>query len=65
MTVPGFTAEAALADKGGSYREAYRLNAAPSGAAVPQVVQWCLPCRNGVRLCCNPTTCYLVQCYPA
>ena len=65
MTIPGFTADAALADKGGHYRDARPLGAAACGPVLPQVVLWCLPCRNGVRICCNPNACYLVRCFPA
>jgi hypothetical protein len=66
MIVPGFTASAALAAQGGPYRQTRTAFVAPHrGAVIPQAVQWCFPCRNGVKVCCNPNVCYLVQCYPA
>jgi hypothetical protein len=67
MTMPRFTAEAALvANKEGHYGEVQRpFTVAPRDTVFPQVVEWCLPCRGGVRLCCNPWMCYVVQCSPA
>jgi hypothetical protein len=64
MTVPGFTAEAALALKAGQYRESQTSSFAATvrGTVLPQSVYWCSPCRNGVKVCCTPWQCFVEQC---
>jgi hypothetical protein len=64
MTMPGFTAEAALVAKEGHYGQVQTtFTASPRETVSPQL-EHCGPCWHGVHVCCSPWECYVDICGP-